>query len=660
MARIISNLSSMAAEFRTESKGDDKSASRTEGESRVETEKPDRWETATAVGKGFLDSASESKGRLMDAKPSVTRAVAGPVHDGATEAMGRMTEWFDPGEKFLDSVKETRIGVQTKVRQEVERYHPDNVRAALEHAASPVSDLKERIEQRIDRIQSDIPVARDALELMAEDLEHLEVKGRAAVADRVNRVLNGVADVTAKELLKYRDGLEKTGGVLQEISEFGAGSRVENVLLDALGPPAHTANVGARWAISAMGRGVEGTVEMAEFFSETPGLPTKGNFDEWVQQIEPGESLVLEGEFLVGGAVKLGGRVGAGAAVEIARAEDDPNRMTLTVFRQVEGSALLGKDVQEQGGSVGVGGRGDVALQFDFDMRRPEQRELMAELVLANQLSLRPSRLMDRAEDHLTRATVGAEAFVDAGIGPEFFDVSAESGYRGEFEMVRRADGPTYRLSAGMSGEFSFGSFVQMPKGMMEELIASMSDDDAEMAAEFLSEVSGGKIGTGVEVEAELMAGMEIRDRRVQALFVEGQLQGETFGLNREVTMELAIHDVEPLAEAMGISAHDLSQGVIQGDFSLEDLYEAAQDAGDSASEVFGVKVTDTSVDSDGYGLDVLGVELGATIESKNENILLEMGTPIDTSPVSLDELGDPPTTQGDPQMRLMDAHLQG
>ncbi len=658
MARIISDMSSLVNDAREELRGGGETKVKAAEEGELK-EGVDRWESAQSKGSRLMESLSSAPDRLSGANREITKAIAGPVHNGPTEAVEEVAQWFEPSQNLLDGLKSTRLEVQERVGEELQAFGSETIDQALEHALSPGSDLQERIEIGLHEIIDgvDSSMLKEPIKDLPEfhkDIQELDFEVRAKAADRVNTVLNRVAGTAAEVVADQRPRLDAVGGALQEFAEFGQGSSVEETILEVLGPNAQSANTATRWSLSAMGNAVEGTGQMAESFTEARGLPTRDNFEEWSERIEAGETVVVEGYFVPSVAVGMGGKAGGGGAVELARSEEEPNRMTLTIAGETEGFVSLGKEAQEQGATVSAGGRVDGRLAFDFDMDRPEHRELLADMVLAQQLGAPTQGLLMQAEGHLTQAQVGAETLGDVGVGVEGVDIGLESGLRGQLEMVQRADGPVNRVSAGWSGELSGGSFVQVPQSMIDEVAAAAPDEDNEKATQLLGALSGGRVGTGYEFEGELMAGMEFQDRSPQTVFVEGTVDAKMFGLNGDVDVELALHDIRPLLEESDLTAQEFMDAVEGGEVRLGALLEAAQSTGRDLEEVFGIKVTATSVDDDGFRLETLGLELGATTQRDNERVLFEMGTPIDRSSPPLGDMGN------EAQDRLLERIFQG
>lgn len=659
MARIQSAISSAfdaatqrrneATETTTSANRTDTAASESTGacQGSASSTLTDRWESARSRG-GELFEGLTNRARV--GSEAVREAVVGRGGGDATVGLERMAQFMGPGPGMVDTIREVRTNIEQGVREQLAGVDTQILERAAEFAFSEAGDLRDRIEEHIGEAGQVIRQAGDALVEFNEEHERrveeqqaqtdqLRVAFGAEVGDRVNTLLNNVSRSCAEAIVAHREEVIAIGQGLQGLSDRLEDFRLRGgpeegplqTIFDLSFPVERSVNLGTRWALNALGSQVERSVDVAEYLLETPGLPTQENFDEWIEQIEPGERLRLEGSFLVSGAKTLGARGGAGQALILERCATDPNQVSLTVERDMQGAVLLGAEAQEQGGAVALGGRTDTAIQMAFDLSRPEDRAFMADYVLANQMGLPSETTLRRAEEYITSYAVGGDAFLSANLGGDFFGANRSASAGAVMQFERRTDGPVHRVAIRTENQGSIGSNLgRVPSGFIDDLAASAPTAQQEMAGRLFAGLAAGQVGAQAGISGEVVVGAELEDGRIERLFLEMELDGSIMGHSGQVKVEFNINDPLGLARELGMSVADLSREIAAGNLSMDAIYEAANRAGTALDEGLGLRVTTTTNHVEGMSLDVFGIKLGSTVERRDQQILLNLGTPID------------------------------
>ncbi len=579
----------------------------------------DRWEDAAdSLADGFQEKKADAQAKADE----VRNAVVGQAASEVSEGLAKVAQWFEPGKQALESLREVRQDVQSRVREKVESFDPEVVKEAMQQASSEAVDLAGQIQEEIDGLDS-VPT---------------ELRSKR------NEVLNAIADVCADVVIEQREAVVASGDAIQEVAAaldnmplFGAErDGVAERLVDTLFPGAHAGATMARWGIEATGHTMKESVVVAEYFKETPGLPTIDNIGLWIDHIEPGERLLVEGQFLARAAAGAGaeGRVSHG--VTLARSAEDPNQVSLTMATKGNVGVGVGAAAQDKGVTGMAGAGSTTELRFAFDMSRAEDREMLAKLILDHQTGVATEDAMRVADKWMTSASVTGGVSVatkfDAGLS-----LNSTGGVTGGYQMDRRAEGTVHQFGVSFNARSSAGASLidRIPQSVMDGLVDSAPDAEVEMASRALAALSGGHIGTKAELSSSVTPGMEFVDNRLERVFIEARINGSVLGHEgHQVDMEFVIHDPLALASAVGVTAEEFQSQINAGNFDFAEIYQGAELQGLEPSEFMGLTVRVSQNETDGLDASMFGVSFKSLTTRTEEIAHVEFGRPIDRSPL--------------------------
>ena len=546
------------------------------------------------------------------------------------EGLGGMLEFFELSADELQAYTGVARGVENAVSLAVDEFSSAANQLGVQHALSEFCDLGARVQHYLaDEGQA---FAEDPQRLQRE-LEQLGMEATSKMVSEANSALNKVGESVAEVIVDQRHHLETGAEALRLVDDDLGELDLLWGSLDLVMPIDGLAEATTRMAIRTWAGAMDVTGELAEHFSSTEGLPTEENFDAWLDEIAPGEARKFGGSLKAKLVKVLGMSVEGGRELEIERSESDPNRITVTFKDDSKTSVNVGKGAQDQGATTELGAAWGREAKLEFDLSRPEDRELLESTVLCSQGGWSSSRIIALMDERLTSMTteISVEAAVKAGGG--ILKSSAEASLGATHTQEKRDEGMVDRFGVRYESQLKAGkTFGQVPGLVVESLQGQARTPDELALATRLGDLSGGKIGAKAEVSAEVVAGFELIDGRVERLFAELTVDGEVLGQEGSIEVDLVVHRPQELARAMDTTPQELSESFSSGDLRLDELVSAAGAAGLDPEEVLGFQIKAKRVESDGLDVSLLGVEVTNKMERTDTKELLTYGTVIDRS----------------------------
>ncbi len=600
-------------------KADGASTSEAEEASEIKkTEGPgdsDRWESFKDMGQSALGGVSNKIENARAGKEVIRDAIVGAGQSKATEGLAKAAEWIRPTVETVESIKEMRTGIQDRVRETIEGVDRQMLQEVADDTARNFGDFVKTIHEAV------------------QDPSRTKTAVVAEYQSTKNGIKNAVIETVCNALVKYEDQVELTGQGLQKLANLSPMSPLVDSPSRFIAPAPMRAFISATWALDEVGKAVEKSPAVAEQLLETPPLPTKENYDEWLEHIGPGESYHHEYGFGFSLTYGLGAKLGVNHEWVIERSETDPNRITLTLADKEGVMVTVGKEVQGQGKSAGIGGERAGAIQFEFDTNNPKELELLADITLCNQAGLSNGALIAAAADHMVSYTQELKglAGIEVGAGPGTANITAEHGllYQSEKRLSGQVDRLAFTAQRGLSAGNSIG---RLPQGLVDEMADSASTADREILARLTGTVNAGQMGIKAGAAIDVNTGVEMEGAHLERIFLEAKFGQELLGFDGEVVMEFVVNDPVAIAAALGQSVSDLASAATSGEVDIEALYEAAVNSDLDLDDAIGFKVTRTITDVDGLEIDTPRFNYGSTIQRRDSQVIHEFGTPIDRS----------------------------
>lgn len=551
----------------------------------------DTWDmdVAAAGGPGFYEKAIGLAKTVKAGAEEIRDAVVGEAKSRAGEKLSEIAEWLQPSVSTLNEVKEIRQEVQQRVEDELAKF--------------PVQELREAI------VNTGEELVPQILQTTADVLD-IPFKFTTTYTDIRNRVLNQVGEAAASVVLSQEETILTAAGGLKEIAQLMADpaslapedSVIAKALLNAIVPRQNLHYTLSVWMVDTIGNTIESSIDVAKHIQNTEGLPTRGNFDKWLGEIDPGATRVFNGEVTIDLAPGKGGKASLGLGNSIYRSPENPNVFTLELSSEAAtalklGVSLPGKKLSIDGGAGVVG-----KSQFTFDIRDPEQLELFCDVILAHQSGIPLGRRSVNALKYLTGATVeqGISAGGDVRLGLKF---DANVAITRIDNFLRADDGEIItRNGFNIRGELSKGKPLlgTVPPDTITKLLSSDAVDNSELAAKILDAVTGGQLGNRIAGGLEFEVGTISQNAALDHFYGHIKLDGQIFGHEGELEVQLTLHNPGELAKRMGMSSQMLAAQIATGKIEFGTLLQTLAAQGQNLHDYVGIKVSHTTTTRQG------------------------------------------------------------
>ncbi len=557
----------------------------------------DTWEVARQPEpEGVLSRVRSTVSDGVNTAPAGTSAIqealGGKDSGEALRGLAEVAQFFGPSVETIETYREVRESVQGVVKEQVEHLRE--------------APLGEGIAGLIEDPEGLATAITDALDAAP-------VKLRAMAADRAATAVNQVAGAVGEVLLEHRAIVDVPSMGLK-IAAANATENHERLYGDMLFPPGGLGTMAAAWCLAAAGEAIGQSVEVAEYFTQTPGLLTRANFDEWVDSIEPGGSRRVEAGLSIRGSMGLGGFAGQERAVVLERTRD--NRALMTVEISGEGGALAGLNAQGIGKGVSAGVTAGASVTLDFNLESEADRRLLAEYMLASKTGLPPERLVKNLPDRVVAVEFSGGAAAGLNVGASV--VGADAGVEGKVvtRAERRDEGTVVRQGMSFGGSAQVdGSLVRVPDEWAAGLVA----------------LAGGEVGGRGELDAQVEIGREFVDGSVQRIYLEAEISGAALGREGTVKIQAVLHNPDSVPGAVGEAADEIRELFANDNLGTNTLMEALSEPRSAIDEVYGLQVTVETAVTSGLRVDTFGAGVASTTTGATEmTVLIEEGTMID------------------------------
>lgn len=565
-------------------------------------------ETIKEVARGArqgLEKVQQGVEKTVDLAKT-TRAKAEDIRDAFVEDaklkvshdLARAAEWIGPSVQTVKEIKEIRQDIQKRVEEGLQQFDPEEIKEGLKTGTTGLLEI----------VQNAATTRQEA-----------DLQRRAEMGNIQNRALNFVDDITADFILERRESITAVGGGIRAMGDLLASMPFIGTDPDAFGksiiettfPSLHMGMSVGVWALESMGRAVEGTVEVAEHIKAGPGLPTKDDFDLWIDAIKPGETRSMGGS--LGLSIAFGPKlaVSMGKGYSLHRSEENPNQITFQLSNEARLGVGAGEELQGRGISLSGNLNGATGVEFTFDISDPAEFQRLEDLVLGHHTGFSTKNTVQIAGDHLTRFSLegglssqgsmgfvsnlqletGTNAFLDTKVGGD-----------GEFitQVGLRRHG---ELSARLSPITG-----QIPERLINELISSIPNEGSELAGQILGAVFGGSLGGKHAFSGELSVGMELHGLSPDNLYVEAKVAAERFDLQGELHLKLSVHQLDELSDLMGTSTSALQEQLIAGTLDMGFIFDTIVSSGLDPTDVLGLELKLVTTEQTGLDMDFFGL----------------------------------------------------
>ncbi len=616
-----------------------------------ETERPtigDRWANGLEAGRQRWDEVRgqlEEKGGLDDRLEEV-------VYRG----VGDLLEVFDPSMDDLKALGRVVQGIDGAVSEAVEGYSARVNQLSLSHAVSEFSDLSARVGHRIQEMDRRLGEKQERLEgefsqissqvgeqlrafdessvetqeRLERELNLLGIKASEQVVSRVNSCLNAVGAALGGVVVERQESLEAAAQGVQNFDEWLGKRDAIWDTLDAFTNVPGLAETSMRFGIQSWAGALEVAPEVGDYLANSP-LLGHDNFDEWLGEIDAGSTRQLGLGFGVHVVKLLGGSVESGREMSVTRSESDPNQIILSLKDETGATVEGGTSIQGQGISAGSGVETSKEVQFQFDLRCAEERQLLRSALLSSQIGMPSSRLIAAMGDQFQSVSTAGGAQVLAHGELAWLSGEITHGVGGMHTLMMRGDDMIDRYEFGYETNVELSKSIgQMPDDFFEDIKAQTDDEWVNPMAMHLSGLPQGQIGPKGAVSAEVVAGVELNEGRLERLVAGMELDAQAFGHRGTVEVDMVVHRPDILAAALETTPEDIYDSLKGGDLRFEELSRAARTMGLEPEEVLGLRIGATTVESDGFQVSLVGVEAQDTMERHRSREIWSYGAPID------------------------------
>lgn len=574
----------------------------------------DRWEQADPSQGLFQKVAGLAKTVKAEAE-AVQDAMIGAAKSKVGQEVARAAEWIEPTVQAVNEVKEIRHQVQDRIEEELQRFDPN----VLHDTISTTKEL-----------------AGPLIFQAATDALGLPIKIASTTADMENRLLNAVGDAAAHILLEQREAVLAVGGGIRDIahllsdpaSSLDDPGLIEQALLESIVPRQNMAFTLGVWMLDSIGTAVESSIDLAEHFQNSVGLPTKDNFPEWIDEIEPGSTREMSGKIGLDFAAGAGAKAELGLGFSVDRSQDNPHIFTLTLATEGLLGAKAGATTLGKGAAITGALEGEAATQFTFDTRNQKEMDLFCDLVLAQQKGLPLGQLGFTAREFITGALFenGLSAEAELNHTTKF---NGHASIKQLAEIQRGDDGEQIlRKGIKLRGELSKGQSLlgTASPGLISELLATDAVEGSETTAKIIDALTGGHLGNSISGAIEATLGAEYQNDELDHLFVEITADGKFFGHEGEINLQLTLHEPQHLAQFAGLSTQRLAAQIAAGEFDLGRLLETISAQGHELTDFVGVNLSASQTSRTGLDLNIEPIRLQDQMVRTESVDLLSLG----------------------------------